>query len=75
LVAITRAIIDRAVRLTQGHKLRGYDAVQLATALAVDTALTVAGLSQLIFVAADGDLLTAANAEGLATEDPNIFVR
>ena len=63
------------MRLTQDHKLRGYDAVQLATALAADEALTVADLSQLIFVAADGDLLTAANAEGLTTEDPNIFVR
>ena len=75
LVAITRSIIDHAVRLTQDHKLRGYDAVQLATALAADEAFTTAGLSQLIFVAADGDLLTAASAEGLATEDPNNFVR
>ena len=49
--------------------------MQLATALAADKALTIAGLSQLIFVAADGDLLTAANAEGLAIDDPNNFVR
>lgn len=72
LVAITRSIIDQAVSLTQNHKLRGYDAVQLATALAADEALAAAGLSQLTFVAADGDLLTAANAEGLATENPNV---
>jgi len=71
LVAITRYIIDRAVSLTQNHKLRGYDAVQLATALVANEALTAAGLSALTFVAADHDLLTAASAEGLGAENPN----
>jgi predicted nucleic acid-binding protein len=73
LMAISRFIIDLAVSLTQNHKLRGYDAVQLATALVANEALTVAGLSRLTFVAADHDLLTAANAEGLATDDPNRY--
>lgn len=72
LIAISRFIIDLAVSLTQNHKLRGYDAVQLATALVTDEALTAAGLSRLTFVAADEDLLTAANAEGLAAEDTNL---
>jgi len=71
LVAITHSIIHQAVILTQNHKLRGYDAVQLATALTANEAFTVAGLPALTFVAADGDLLTAANAEGLATENLN----
>ena len=71
LIAISRFIIDLAVSLTQNHKLRGYDAVQLATALVADEALTAAGLSRLTFVAADENLLTAANAEGVTTEDPN----
>ncbi len=39
LVAINRSIIDRAVNLTLNHKLRGYDAVQLATALVANAAL------------------------------------
>lgn len=73
LMAISRFIIDLAVSMTQNHKLRGYDAVQLATALVANEALTVAGLSRLTFVAADHDLLTAANAEGLATDDPNRY--
>mgnify|MGYP001115488097 CR=1 FL=1 len=73
LVAITRSIIDRAVSLTQNHKLRGYDAVQLATALVANEALTAAGLSGLTFVAADHDLLTAANVEGLDAENPSRY--
>jgi predicted nucleic acid-binding protein len=73
LVAITRFIIDRAVNLTQDHKLRGYDAVQLATALIANETLTAAGLSRLTFVAADDDLLVAADAEGLLTENPNFY--
>lgn len=32
LVPIHRFVIDRAVRLTQNHRLRGYDAMQLGTA-------------------------------------------
>lgn len=56
---------------TQNHRLRGYDAIHLATALTVNAALTAANLPPLIFVAADDDLLAAARAEGLATENPN----
>ena len=72
LIAVSRLIIDLAVRLTQDHKLRGYDAVQLASALVASQAFTAAGLSSLTFVAADGDLLAAAQAEGLSSEDPNL---
>jgi uncharacterized protein len=68
---ITREILDRAVSLTQNHRLRGYDATQLATALAADAALTSANLPGLTFVAADGDLVSAARAEGVSAEDPN----
>jgi predicted nucleic acid-binding protein len=71
LVAIKRSIIDRAVSLTQNHKLRGYDAIQLATALIANDALLAAGLSPLTIVAADDDLVAAAAAEGLNTENPN----
>ena len=33
LLPVDRAVIDLAVELAQNHRLRGYDAVQLATAL------------------------------------------
>lgn len=72
LVAVSRIIIDRAVDLTQNQRLRGCDAVQLATALIVNDMLVAAGLTPLTFVAADNDLLSAAQGEELSTENPNI---
>jgi predicted nucleic acid-binding protein len=74
LIAVNRSIIDRAVNLTLNHKLRGYDAVQLATALVANEVLTAADLAPLSFVTADTDLVAAASAEGLATENPNLHV-
>ena len=71
LVPANRLIVDRAVLLTQQHRLRGYDAAQLATALIVNTQYLVAGLPTLTFVAADTNLHAAAAVEGLATENPN----
>jgi uncharacterized protein len=59
-----------AVDRTQRHKLRGYDAVQLA-ALTLHGLLTQAAFVPLVFVAADDDLLEAARSEGLATDNPN----
>lgn len=71
LTSLNRAIIGRAVTLTQTHRLRGYDAVQLATALAVDDSLSESLSANFTFVAADGDLILAARTEGMAAEDPN----
>jgi len=71
LVPANRLIVDRAVLLTQQHRLRGYDAAQLGTALIVNTQYLAAGLPPLSFVASDTDLLAAAAAEGLTTENPN----
>ncbi|OQY31001.1 MAG: hypothetical protein B6243_09155 [Anaerolineaceae bacterium 4572_5.2] len=71
LTPIERSIIDLAVSLTQRHRLRGYDAVQLAAALNASQTLADAGLSPLTFVAADKDLLSAAQLEGMSVENPN----
>ncbi len=71
IVAIEPTVTSRAVALTQRHRLRGYDAVQLAAALAANEPLTAAGLAALTFVAADDDLVAAARAEGLLAENPN----
>jgi predicted nucleic acid-binding protein len=73
LVAIERTIVNSAVDLTQSHCLRGYDAVHLATALSVNAELLRKQLLPLTFVAADEDLLKAAEAEGLPTENPNLY--
>jgi uncharacterized protein len=71
IVPLTRPIVGRAVTLTQQYRLRGYDAVQLATAVITNETLAAVGLTSLTFVAADNDLLMAAHAEGLAAENPN----
>lgn len=71
VIPISTGIVDRAMRLTQTHRLRGYDAVQLAAALDAQAAAVAEGLSGLTFVSADEDLLTAARLEGLATDNPN----
>lgn len=70
LVEIDGALVNLAVELTKRQMLRGYDAVQLAAALILDDTLTQAGLFPLTFVAADDSLLTAAESEGLITDDP-----
>ena len=57
--------------MAETYALRGYDAVQLAAVLEVNTIRLNLGLSALIFVSADGDLNTAATAERLSVENPN----
>lgn len=64
------AVIDLANHLTQQHQLQGYDAVQLASALTLNTQLLTAGLPALTLVSSDRELLQAANAAGLTTDDP-----
>lgn len=71
VVAINGPVIEKAMGLAEAHPLRGYDAVQLATALHVQRWRAVVGLDPLTFVSADTTLNAAADGEGLAVEDPN----
>ena len=73
LLRVQREIIDMAVKLTQRQKLRGCDAIHLAAALAGNEELLSKSLPPLTFVAADEDLLKAAEAEALPTENPNLY--
>jgi predicted nucleic acid-binding protein len=70
LLQVDRSVIDQAVELTQSHRLRGYDAVQLATALIANDDLVEQEHPPLVFVASDNDLLAAARAEGLTADNP-----
>ncbi len=70
LLPVDRLVIDRAVALAQRHRLRGYDAVQLATALVTGESLQVHNLPSPVLVAADGELLVAATVERLSIENP-----
>ena len=71
LITVNRLLVDEAIELTAQHRLRGYDAVHLACALHLHRALTAHNRDPLTFICADDDLLTAAVAEGLATDNPN----
>lgn len=73
LVPVDMPLIEAAVRLTTRQKLRGYGAVQLATAQTIQSSLIVAQLPPLTFLSADTDLLMAATSEGLLTDNPNLY--
>jgi predicted nucleic acid-binding protein len=70
VVEMTSALLSDAMRLAETRAVRGYDAVQLASALRVNTECVALGLSSTL-VSADGDLNAAAMAEGLTVDDPN----
>ena len=59
------------MRLAENYALRGYDAVQLAAALALNNYWLSLRMPGLTLLSADGALNTAAVAEGLAIDDPN----
>lgn len=64
-------VVDRAMELAEKYKLRGYDAIQLASALLIEERMTAQGVGPLTLISADVDLNQAAQAEGLLTDDPN----
>lgn len=73
LLAVARLVIDRAALLAQAHPLKGYDAVHLATGL--DAARNLADQEiALIFVSGDAQMLRAAEAEGMPTDNPFLHV-
>jgi predicted nucleic acid-binding protein len=70
---VNRQLVDRAGDLVLRHPLRAYDAVQLAAAVHIHAALTQAGATSPVFVSADDKLVAAAQVEGLAAENPNLY--
>jgi hypothetical protein len=54
------------------HRLRAYDAVQLAVALEVQRLQQNAGLGPVVLVSSDRNLNAAAEADGLSVEDPTM---
>ena len=64
-------LIEQAANLAESHALRGYDAVQLAAALEINSDRLTAGFSAITLISADAALNGAAVTEGLAVDDPN----
>lgn len=73
VVELTDSVISRAIALAETHAVRGYDAIQLASALETNALLVANGLPPLTFVSADLQVNVAAQREGLAVEDPNSY--
>ncbi len=69
--SLTLQLIEDAMQIADKHELRGYDSVQLATALEANRLRQNRGFSQIVFISADNNLNSAANAEGLAVDNPN----
>lgn len=67
----TSALLTKARDLVRTHGLRGYDAVQLAVAVNFNREQVAIGVSSATFVSADNELIIAAQAKGLLTENPN----
>lgn len=67
IVPLATADLEIAASLTQHHPLKAYDAVQLAVALRYHRVLAT---HRLTFVCGDNTLITAAQTEGLPTDNP-----
>ena len=71
-VSISFEVLNLAVSLARKRALRGYDAVQLASAVKVKEAVTTEEYeSRITFIVADKALEEAARAEGFGTINPN----
>jgi predicted nucleic acid-binding protein len=72
-LAMTDLVVSRGMQLAEQHRLRGYDAVQLAAALELNTVRVASGLPMITVVSADLALNLAATAEGLTVDNPNLY--
>ena len=73
VIEVDEVVIERAGELIVQYPLRAYDAVQLASALRLQSLLTSMPETQLIFVSADNRLLNIAQSAGLAIDNPNNY--
>lgn len=71
IVPLSTNLVNEAVILARKYALRGYDAVQLASALTTQQKRANAGISPLTLLSADTDLNAAAVSEGLTVDNPN----
>jgi uncharacterized protein len=70
-LGLTPALFNNTMLTACKHRLRAYDAVQLAVVLEVQRLHRDAGLGPVTLISADQDLNTAATAEGMSVDDPN----
>lgn len=68
---VTKTVVDTGMQLIQKYPLRGYDSIQLATAVSVLNELQQLNGEFLHFVGADRALNQAAQGEGLTVINPS----
>lgn len=73
VIPLTAQLIEEAMNLAELHRLRAYDATHLASMADLEAQMTAAGFGPLTLISADGELNQAAQAEGLLTDDPNLY--
>ena len=73
VLEISPELLFEARLLVIKHGLRAYDAVQLAIAEFFNRGQIERNLAAVTFVSADNELLTAARADGLLTDNPNNY--
>ena len=73
VVPVATEIYTSAGDLCRIHRLRAYDAVQLACALDLREQTRANKLPDPIFVCADNNLLSIASAEGFDIDNPNNY--
>jgi uncharacterized protein len=71
--SLSPSLVELAMQFADQYELRGYDAVQLASAIESDKLRQTNGLSSIIFVSADNALNSAAQLEGLTVDNPNNY--
>lgn len=69
VIEVSATVISLALDLQERHRLRAYDAIQLASALELKARLTASSTS-FTFVGSDKLLLQAVIAEGLTADNP-----
>ena len=74
ILDLTDVILDLAFSLIKRIPLKGYDAIQLASALHLNTEVLAEGDLPVVFICADDSLCNAAISEGLETINPNVPV-
>ena len=70
---VTTEVYEAAGDLCLSHRLRAYDAVQLACVLALRQVALANQAPEPIFACADVGLLDIAGVEGLQVENPNNY--
>lgn len=77
ILDVAAIVATQACAIAETHALRGYDAVQLASAIHIYNRLLSLGANpsqvSFTFVSSDNELNSAAQTEGLIIENPNNY--